>query len=142
MSTNNTNAATCPRNAVPEPINIGIDRKSVYAVVPRGNLTGDSPDDWMVSCCEPSPVQIAGNEEWGTCWQWCDLPSNYTNATSDTSSLSSEFMRCITSTARATNSSNPPSALLLSAAPRGVVAGDGMLGLAVVLAVAVGRLFM
>lgn len=140
MSTNNT--TTCPNNAVPEPVNIGIDSKSVYAVVPRGNNTGDSPDDWMVSCCEPSTVQLAGNDEAGTCWQWCDLPSKYTNATSDSSRLTSDFLRCITSTARATNSSNVPSAVLLSAAPRDGVAGDGVLGLAVVLAVAVWRLFM
>lgn len=143
MSTNNTSPASCPRRATPEADGLGLDdRKSIFAVVPRENYTGDSPDDWMVSCCEPSPVQLVGNEEFGTCWQWCDLPSNYTNLTSDTSILSADFMRCMTSTARATNSSYPPTALLLSAAPRAGVAGDGVLGLALVLAVAVWGLFL
>lgn len=142
MSTNNTNNMTCPKAAVPEPVNIGIDSNSIYAVSPRGNYTSDRPDDWMISCCEPSPVRLARNDEFGTCWEWCELPSKYTNATSDTDRLSSEFLRCLTSTARATNSSFPPTAVMVSAAPRHGVAGDLTLGLAVALAVAVWRLFM
>lgn len=142
MSTNNTDTRICPQNAVPEPNGIGIDSKSVFVVVPRGNYTGDSADDWMVTCCEPSPVQLAGNDMAGTCWQWCDLPSKYTNLTSKESLLLSDFTRCVTATARATNSSYRPSAVLLSAAPRDGVVLDGLLGLAVVLAVAAGRLFM
>lgn len=142
MSNNNTEARTCPRNAVPEPINIGIDSKSVYAVVPRGNYTSDSGDDWMVTCCEPSPVQLAGNDEFGTCWQWCELPPKYTNLTSEESLLMSDFNGCITSTARVTNSSFRPSAVLLSAAHRDGAMGDGMVGLTMILAVAMWRLFV
>lgn len=140
MSANNS--TTCPSNAVPEPVNLGIDSKSVYAVVPRGNYTTDSPDDWMVSCCEPSPVQLAGDGSTGTCWQWCDLPSKYTNGTSDSSRLTSDFLGCITSTARATNSSNPPSAALVSTAARGGVVSDGMIGLTLMLGLTVWRLLM
>lgn len=131
---------TCPSNAVPEPINLDIDSDSVFAVVPRGNYTSDSPDDWMVSCCAPSAVQLASDNSTGTCWQWCDLPQQFTNGTSD-SSRGSDFLGCLTSTARATNSSYMPSAALVSAAAGGGVPGQGMVGLGVVLLMTVSLLF-
>ncbi|KAL1858038.1 hypothetical protein Daus18300_010150 [Diaporthe australafricana] len=83
----NDTAATCPSSAVPEPINLCIESKSVFAVVPRGNYTTDAPDDWMVTCCEPNAVQLASDGITGTCWQWCDLPPAFTNQTSDLSDL-------------------------------------------------------
>lgn len=139
MSANNTNV-TCPANAVPEPVNLGIDSKSAFAVVPRGNYTSDTADDWMVSCCEPSTVQLASDGLTGTCWQWCDLPPQYTNWTSDSSKQSSDFLRCITSTARATNSSYPPSAALVSAAARDGALGGGVFGLTAIFVLAVSLL--
>jgi len=139
MSTNITNPS-CPTNAVPEPVNLGIDSKSVFAVVPRGNYTADIPDDWMISCCEPSVVQLASDGSTGTCWQWCDLPPQYTNWTSDSSQRMNQFLDCITFTARATNSSFPPSAVLVSAAARDGVLRDGVFGIIAVFVLAVSLL--
>ncbi|KAI3401466.1 hypothetical protein diail_10900 [Diaporthe ilicicola] len=140
MSTDNT--TTCPNNSVPEPVNLGIESKSVFAVVPRGNYTTDAPDDWMVTCCEPNEAQLASDGVTGICWQWCDLPPTYTNQTSDPSQLTNEFLRCITSTSRASNSSNLPSAVLISGAASHGMLGDGTMGLSVVLVIAIWQLCM
>lgn len=135
------NTMTCPSGAVPEPINLDIDSSSVFAVVPRGNYTSDSPDDWMVSCCAPNAVQLASDNSTGTCWQWCDLPPQFTNSTSDSSNQSMDFLGCLTSTARATNSSYMPSAALVSAAAMSRGLEEGTVGLVVVLVMTVSSLF-
>lgn len=135
--------ATCPTNALPEDENLSIDSDSIFAVVPRGNATDtDIPDDWMVSCCEPSPVQLASDGSTGSCWQWCDLPPKYTNWTSDASKMTSQFQNCITSSASYLNSSIQPNIFHVSAAARDGMMGDEMIGLAVVLGLGVWRLFM
>ena len=105
-----------------------------------GTRWADIPDDWMVSCCEPSVVQLASDGSTGTCWQWCDLPPQYTNWTSDSSQRMNQFLDCITFTARATNSSFPPSAVLVSAAARDGVLGDGVFGIIAVFVLAVSLL--
>lgn len=139
----NVTTSTCPTNALPEDENLGIDSDSIYAVVPRGNITSnDIPDEWMVSCCNPSPVRLASDNSTGTCWQWCDLPPKYTNWTSETSKMSDEFTTCITSSASYRNSSVQPNIFHVSAAARDDVAADGMAGLAVVLGLALWRLIM
>lgn len=134
---------TCPTNAMPEDENLSIDSDSIYAVVPRGNSTAnDIPDEWMVSCCEPSPVHLASDNSIGTCWQWCDLPPRYTNWTSETSKMSDQFVSCVTSSASYINSTVQPNIFHVSAAARGGMIGDGMVGIAVVLGLAGWRLFM
>lgn len=135
--------ATCPTNAIPEDQNLNIDSDSVFAVVPRGNTTdSDDPDAWMVGCCEPSPVQLAGDGLTGTCWQWCDLPASYTNWTSDSSKMMNQFTNCITYSASYKNSTVQPNIFHVSAAPRAAVVGDGIVGLAAVLVVTAWRVLM
>lgn len=121
---------------------MGTDNQSIFAVVPRGSYTLDDPDDWMVSCSRPSVMHLARDGATGTCWQWCQLLSAYTNGTSDSSQLTHELLRYITSTARATNSCSPPSAVLGSAAARDGVVVDGMVGLSVLLAFVAWRLLV
>lgn len=133
----------CPTNAMPEDENLSIDSDSIFAVVPRGNATAnDIPDEWMVSCCEPSPVQLASDNSIGTCWQWCDLPPKYTNLTSETSKMSDQFVSCIMSSASYLNSTVQPNIFHVSAAASDGMMGDGVFGLAVVLGLAVWQLFM
>lgn len=132
MSSINGTSSTCPTNAIPE--NPDIDSNSIYAVVPRGNTTvTDNPDDWMISCCEPSTVQPASDNLTGSRWQWCDLPPRYTNWTSETSKMSDQFVSCVTSSTSYEDSTIRPNIFHVSAATRGGVMGDGMVVLGVVL---------
>lgn len=134
---------TCPTNAIPEDSDLNIDSKSLYAVIPRANTTAnDIPDPWMVSCCEPNPVKLASNSVTGACWQWCDLPPRYTNQTTDRDMLLEDFTFCVSTSASYKNSTVKPNIFHVSAAARDGVVGDGMVGLAVVLGLAVWRLFM
>lgn len=135
---------TCPTNALPEDENLGTPIDLPFAVSPRGNTTdNDIPDPWMVSCCEPASVQlVSANLSTWTCWQWCALPPRYTNGTSDASRMTDEFASCVTSSPSYINASVQPNIFHVSAASRGGVTGDGMVGLAILLGLVAWRLFM
>lgn len=134
---------TCPTNAIPEDADLDIDSNYLYAIMPRANTTAsDIPDPWMVSCCEPSPAKLASNSVTGACWQWCDLPPRYTNQTTDKDMLLGDFQRCVSTSASYKNSTVKPNIFHVSAAARDGVVGDGIVGLAVVLGLAMWRLFM
>lgn len=129
MSTNTNTTSSCPDAAVPEPINLGIDSHSPFAVVPRRNYTAiDTPDEWMTACCAPNAVHIATDNSTGPCWEWCQVPAQYTNWTSDSNQMSGQFFSCIR-TAAGRNSSTGPKAMLFSAAAgRDRGGGGGIVG--------------
>lgn len=112
MSTN-TSALTYPTAEIPETSgNLDINSTSLYAIVPRANCTTDQPDDWMITCCAPNAAQLAIDGTTGPCWEWCDLPTQYTNWTSDSGEILNQFGSCIR-TASGINSTSAPKITVL-----------------------------